>query len=113
MAAAVRPDARRAHAAPRARDRGAVTVHRSPRRSGPCPWWGVLAASMALYAAAAEAPVATELLDFSADEVTRIARHGPWPPARALEAGNGGAGRREATGLCTGLFVAARRARAG
>ena len=49
----------------------------------------VVAACAALAAfAPATAVTPWPLLDFSADEVQRIARHGPWPPARALDPGN-------------------------
>ena len=48
------------------------------------------------------------LLDFNADEVSRIVRHGPWPPARALDAGNGAAARPAAIALGQRLFFDAR-----
>jgi cytochrome c peroxidase len=48
------------------------------------------------------------LLDFSADEVRRIVRHGPWPPARALDAGNAVAGRGAAIAFGERLFFDAR-----
>ena len=44
------------------------------------------------------------LLDFNDDEVARIVRHGPWPPPRALDAGNAQAGRRAAIALGERLF---------
>jgi cytochrome c peroxidase len=50
----------------------------------------------------------SELLDFSTDEVQRIVRHGPWPPARALDAGNAVAGRRAAIEFGQQLFFDAR-----
>ena len=48
------------------------------------------------------------LLDFSADERQRIARHGPWPPPRTLDAGNAVAGQRAAIELGQRLFFDAR-----
>jgi cytochrome c peroxidase len=50
----------------------------------------------------------TTLLDFSDDEVARIVRHGPWPPARALDAGNAAAARPQAVALGERLFFDAR-----
>jgi cytochrome c peroxidase len=44
------------------------------------------------------------LLDFSADELARIQRHGPWPPPPARDAGNALAGRPEAIALGQRLF---------
>jgi cytochrome c peroxidase len=44
------------------------------------------------------------LLDFSEDEVARIVRHGPWPPPKALDAGNAQAGRPAAIALGERLF---------
>jgi len=68
-----------------------------------------LALSLAL---AAGAPVSAisplSLLDFSADELQRIARHGPWPPPRALDPGNAVAGQPAAIALGQRLFFDAR-----
>lgn len=68
-----------------------------------------LALSLAL---AAGAPVSAisplPLLDFSADELQRIARHGPWPPPRALDPGNAVAGEPAAVALGQRLFFDAR-----
>lgn len=48
------------------------------------------------------------LLNLSPDEVTRIQRHGPWPPPPARDAGNALAGRPEAIALGQRLFFDAR-----
>jgi cytochrome c peroxidase len=48
------------------------------------------------------------LLDFSADEVQRIMRHGPWPPPRALDPGNAVAAQPAAIELGQRLFLDAR-----
>lgn len=60
---------------------------------------GVLAWSLQVHGASAGT-----LLDFGADEVRRILRHGPWPPPRALDAGNAAAGRGAAIALGERLF---------
>ena len=68
----------------------------------------MLLASAALVGlCAAGAPPAT-LLDFSADEMQRIVRHGPWPPPRASDAGNAQAERADAIALGERLFFDAR-----
>jgi cytochrome c peroxidase len=54
------------------------------------------------------AAAALDVPDFSDDEVARIVRHGPWPPARALDAGNAAAGRPQAAALGERLFFDAR-----
>jgi len=64
---------------------------------------GALVALVAHAVSHAEAAPAA-LLDFSDDEVTRIVRHGPWPPPAALDAGNAQAGRRVAIALGERLF---------
>ena len=46
-----------------------------------------------------------EVLDFTAEERSRIAAHGPWPPAAARDAGNRVDGRPEAIELGRRLFV--------
>ena len=63
--------------------------------------WGVAAIAPPHHADAV-------LLDFSADEVQRISRHGPWPPPRALDAGNARARRSAAIELGQRLFFDAR-----
>jgi len=50
------------------------------------------------------APARATLLDFSPEERAAIARHGPWPPAPAHDAGNAQSGRREAIALGQRLF---------
>ncbi|HEX6722481.1 MAG TPA: cytochrome c peroxidase [Burkholderiaceae bacterium] len=69
-------------------------------------WIVVFAALAACASATAATPL--PLLDFSADEVQRIARHGPWPPARALDPGNAVAGQAAAIALGQRLFFDAR-----
>ena len=44
------------------------------------------------------------LLDFSAEEIARIASHGPWPPAPPRDASNRAQGRPEAVALGRALF---------
>ena len=70
----------------------------------------LLVAACAALAAFAPATAVTPLplLDFSADEVQRIARHGPWPPARALDPGNAVAAQPAAIELGQRLFFDAR-----
>lgn len=58
--------------------------------------------------AMSHAGAAVAVLDFSNDEVARIVRHGPWPPARALDAGNAAAARPQAVALGERLFFDAR-----
>ena len=53
---------------------------------------------------AGAASAASGLLDFSAAELQQIQRHGPWPPAPALDAGNAQAGRPAAIALGRQLF---------
>ncbi len=63
----------------------------------------------ALLAALLAAPAARPgLLEFSADEVAAIARHGPWPPPLARDASNLVSGSREAAGFGEKLFADAR-----
>ena len=71
-----------------------------------------LAASVAALLALSHAGAASPaLLDFGADEVARIARHGPWPPPPALDAGNAQAGRPAAIALGERLFFESRLSR--
>ncbi|HET7525066.1 MAG TPA: cytochrome-c peroxidase, partial [Burkholderiaceae bacterium] len=79
---------------------------RTPTR-GRGAWPGVLLAACVALRAAAAAP-SPELLDFSADEVARLVRHGPWPPAAALDAGNAAAASPQAVALGEQLFFDAR-----
>jgi cytochrome c peroxidase len=70
---------------------------------------GMLAACSVLAALApATATTPLLLLDFSADELQRIQRHGPWPPPRALDPGNAVAGQHPAIELGQQLFFDAR-----
>jgi cytochrome c peroxidase len=64
-------------------------------------WSGLMLAACAAVAAAV---TPQSLLDFSADEVQRIARHGPWPPSPALDPGNAVAGRQTAIEFGQQLF---------
>ncbi len=48
------------------------------------------------------------LLDFTAEELARIASHGPWPPAAAVDPSNRVAGRRDAVALGQRLFFDSR-----
>ena len=61
---------------------------------------------------ASAAPLAG-VLDFSAAELRSIARHGPWPPPPALDAGNAQAGREPAINLGRALFFEPRLSPAG
>jgi cytochrome c peroxidase len=66
-----------------------------------------LGAALATWApAAATSP--PPLLDFSPDELQRIARHGPWPPPLARDPGNAVAGQPAAIALGQRLFFDAR-----
>jgi cytochrome c peroxidase len=68
-------------------------------------WVAGAAAAGALAAAAAAAPrPPAGLLDFTPDEVRRIASHGPWPPPAARDPGNALAGRPAAAALGRALF---------
>jgi cytochrome c peroxidase len=67
---------------------------------------GVACALAATSAHAAAAPPA--LLTFDADEQRAIARHGPWPPPPALDAGNAAAGTVQAIALGQRLFFDAK-----
>jgi cytochrome c peroxidase len=70
---------------------------------------GMLAACAVLAALVpATATTPLSLLDFSADELQRIQRHGPWPPPRALDPGNAVAGQQPAIELGQQLFFDAR-----
>jgi cytochrome c peroxidase len=66
------------------------------------------AACAALIALCFAGVTGAAVLDFSVDEVARIVRHGPWPPPRALDAGNAHAGNRDAIALGQRLFFDAR-----
>ena len=61
----------------------------------------------------ASAAAAAGVLDFSAAELRSIARHGPWPPPPALDAGNAQAGREPAINLGRALFFEPRLSPAG
>jgi cytochrome c peroxidase len=74
----------------------------SPRRA----WIGACAALLA--AAALATSDGHALLDFGADEVQRIVRHGPWPPPPARDPGNAVAGQPAAIELGQQLFFDAR-----
>ncbi len=52
----------------------------------------------------ATAEARAELLDFSAAEITRLLRHGPWPPPLALDPSNRVSGNPEAVALGRALF---------
>jgi cytochrome c peroxidase len=67
----------------------------------------VLATGTAL-AMLGSAGAAAPLLDFSADELQRIARHGPWPPPRAFDPGNVAGANPAAIALGQQLFFDAR-----
>ena len=54
--------------------------------------------------ALASASAAAQLLDFSADEVRAVLRHGPWPPAFVPDPSNRASGRMEAIALGERLF---------
>jgi cytochrome c peroxidase len=73
-------------------------------------WRRAVIAACALLAALAPATAVTplQLLEFSADEVQRITRHGPWPPPRALDPGNAVAAQPAAIELGQRLFFEAR-----
>jgi cytochrome c peroxidase len=66
---------------------------------------GLLAAALAAGAAGAAAQA---LIDFSADEVARIAAHGPWPPRLERDASNRADGRTAAIAFGRALFFDAR-----
>lgn len=69
----------------------------------------VAGALLVVLALAGQAPVsAAPLLDFTAEERARIAAHGPWPPAAAVDLSNRAAGRREAVALGQRLFFDSR-----
>lgn len=70
---------------------------------------GRLAAAAAMLALALARPAAAQtLLDFSADEVARIAAHGPWPPKPTPDASNRIEKSRAAVALGRELFFDAR-----
>ena len=76
--------------------RGAATATAWPRR---------LAATAALVLLAATGPVpAQSVLDFGADEIARIALHGPWPPAPQRDPSNRVEGRPAAVAFGRTLF---------
>jgi cytochrome c peroxidase len=60
---------------------------------------------LALLALLGVRPALAGIIDFTAEERTRIAAHGPWPPAPATDAGNRVDGRTEAIELGRRLFV--------
>ncbi len=64
--------------------------------------WAIAFGSLAHPAALAAAPAG--LLDFSADEVARIQRHGPWPLPPARDVGNRLSGQPQAIALGQALF---------
>jgi cytochrome c peroxidase len=71
--------------------------------------WSIAACAALLGAAAALAAARDNgLLDFGADELQRIQRHGPWPPPRALDPGNAVAAQPAAIELGQQLFFDAR-----
>jgi cytochrome c peroxidase len=65
-------------------------------------------ASCLLLAGAAVQAAPVGLLDFSADERTRILAHGPWPPPPARDPGNALSGQPAAIALGRALFTEAR-----
>jgi cytochrome c peroxidase len=65
--------------------------------------WPWRAAALALLAAIAQ-PARAASPDLTAAERDRVLAHGPWPPAAALDPGNGVAGRPEAIALGQRLF---------
>jgi cytochrome c peroxidase len=67
-------------------------------------WRAALMATCVALIAFAPAAADTPLLDFSADEVQRIVRHGPWPSPRALDPGNAVAAQPAAIELGQRLF---------
>ncbi len=71
-------------------------------------WRRVLTAIGAGLVAFAPATAFTPLFDFSTDELQRIARHGPWPPPRALDPGNAVAAQPTAIALGQRLFFEAK-----
>ncbi|MSP49641.1 MAG: c-type cytochrome [Alphaproteobacteria bacterium] len=68
----------------------------------------VAAVLSALLALAMAEPRAAELLDFSAAEIARILRHGPWPQPFAADPGNRVSGNRDAVALGRALFFETR-----
>lgn len=74
-----------------------------PPRASARGWLVTLLLAWAGLATAAPAS-APALPDFSPAEVRRILMHGPWPPPRALDAGNAQAGRGAAIALGQRLF---------
>ena len=58
--------------------------------------------------ALASAGAAAQLLEFSADEVRAVLRHGPWPPAFAPDASNRASGQPDAIALGERLFFETR-----
>lgn len=64
----------------------------------------LVAMAIAMALAGTQAAASPALLDFAPDELTRILRHGPWPPPTARDAGNALAGRPEAIALGQRLF---------
>jgi cytochrome c peroxidase len=67
-------------------------------------WQIAAAAALLAVASALDASSDKGLLDFSADELQRIQRHGPWPPPRALDPGNAVAASPVAIALGQQLF---------
>jgi cytochrome c peroxidase len=84
-------------AAPRARRRRAVRIASKAVMALLCGAFAVPAVS-----------ASAALLPFDADERRAIARHGPWPPPVALDAGNAAAGDAQAIALGQRLFFDAR-----
>lgn len=64
------------------------------------PWFRLV-----LLALLAVTPALAGIIEFTAEERTRIAAHGPWPPALATDAGNHVDGRTQAIELGRRLFV--------
>jgi cytochrome c peroxidase len=67
-------------------------------------WRRIVSATCAALAMLAPASATAPLLEFSADELQRIARHGPWPPPRTLDPGNAVASSAAAIALGQQLF---------
>ncbi|MCW5658130.1 MAG: hypothetical protein KIT60_10540 [Burkholderiaceae bacterium] len=70
--------------------------------------WIAACAALCVAASTLAASAGRGLLDFTADEKQRIVRHGPWPPAPALDPGNAVAGHPAAIELGQQLFFDAR-----
>ena len=68
-------------------------------------WARLMSGAAMACALVGAAPALAGVIDFTAEERARIVAHGPWPPPRSADAGNGVDGRPEAIALGRRLFI--------